>query len=92
MSVKVKFIAETKLKKGKDLLKAAQDLKMPIKESCGGKGKCGKCIVKIKSGKVTPPTKEELKELGDDKISKGYRLACQVEADGGDEDITVIIE
>ena len=82
----VKFIKQSEFKKEKTILDIAQDLGVKIKSSCDGKGKCGKCIVKVISGNVSEPTKFEMKELGENKLSKGYRLACEVTA-LGDVDI-----
>lgn len=84
MSVKVIFQSETEIKEGKNLLKAADEANIKLKESCGGKGKCGKCIVKVISGNLTEPTKAEYSELGTDKINDGYRLACQAETIDGE--------
>jgi ferredoxin len=77
MVVKVKFQSETEVKEGKSLLKAAKDAKIKIKDSCDGKGKCGKCEVKVISGKLSEPTDKEIKELGEESIKEGHRLACQ---------------
>ena len=79
MSIKVKFSNTIEMKKGKTALKAAKEAGVKIDDSCGGKGKCGKCIIKITEGKVSEPSKEEMKLLGEEKIKKGYRLACMVE-------------
>jgi ferredoxin len=87
MSVNVKVAAKTKLKEGKPVLKAIRDLDMPINDSCDGKGKCGKCLITVKAGKVNEPTKEEIKCLGQEKLDKGLRLACMVVPE--DEDVTV---
>lgn len=43
---------------------------------CGGEGRCGKCVVRVKGG-VFPPTTIEIKSLGKEKLSRGFRLACQ---------------
>lgn len=86
---KVKFINEVEAKKEKNLVKLAKKADLKIKLPCSGKGTCGKCLVKITSGKVSDPTKSEIKKLGEEKIKKGYRLACQVEI--MDEDVTVKI-
>ncbi|TYQ16476.1 UNVERIFIED_CONTAM: putative metal-binding protein [Acetivibrio alkalicellulosi] len=84
MSGKVKFIQEVEIKKKKTILDIAQKNKIKIKSPCDGKGKCGKCIVKVVDGKVSEPTKAEINTLGDKKIKKGYRLACEaiLEGDG----------
>lgn len=44
---------------------------------CGGKGRCGKCIVKVLRGQCSPPTRSEIDVLGTDALNQGYRLACQ---------------
>lgn len=43
---------------------------------CGGKGKCGKCIIKVESGDV-PFNENYSKFLTQDEIKQGYRLACK---------------
>ncbi len=50
---------------------------VPMASICGGKGLCGKCIVQILDGKVTPPTEQEGKFLDRHKLAKGFRLACE---------------
>jgi len=84
----VKFIRQTEVKKEKTILDVAEDLGVKIKASCDGKGKCGKCVVKILSGKVSEPTKSEIKELGEKKIAHGFRLACETTV-LGDVDIEI---
>lgn len=80
--MKVKFIKETKIKKEKTILDVAEDLKLKIKASCDGKGKCGKCIVRVIEGDVSELTKAEKKLLGNDEIEKGLRLACEAKITG----------
>ncbi|SHH67800.1 2Fe-2S iron-sulfur cluster-binding protein [Clostridium grantii] len=82
MSNLVKFVKEVESKKGKTILSVAEESKVKIKDSCGGKGKCGKCLVKVLEGKVSEPTKAEKKIIGDKKLEKGYRLACECQIDG----------
>jgi uncharacterized 2Fe-2S/4Fe-4S cluster protein (DUF4445 family) len=48
--------------------------------SCGGKGTCGKCRVRIVEGKVSPVSKSETKFLTQDELAKGFRLACMTTA------------
>lgn len=84
MAVIVRFVSEATVKEGKTLLKASKETRVKLKDSCGGEGKCGKCEVKVLSGKLSLPTKEEQKILGLKKIEKGYRLACQAEVIEGD--------
>jgi ferredoxin len=90
MTVNVKFVSEIKVKEGKTLLKASKDTRVKLKDSCGGDGKCGKCEVRVISGKLSEPSKEEMKILGLKKIEKGYRLACQAEVIEGEVLVEVI--
>lgn len=77
MSVKVKFISEVEVKDEKRLSKAAKEAGIKLDYPCDGKGKCGKCKVKVIEGKLDDPTEREIKLLGEDKLKDGYRLACQ---------------
>lgn len=63
---------------GATLLDACQKAGIPIKSTCGGKGTCGKCTVKVVEGKVSggqgnipAPLKEQ-----------GFILACTACPDG----------
>ena len=66
---------------GTILLEAAARCGQIIETPCGGAGKCGKCIVKITSGKCEACS-EENKVLGARRIKEGYRLACQCRVNG----------
>ncbi len=67
-----------KPEKEKNLAALSEKLGVKIKLPCDGKGKCGKCLVKIVSGKVNSPTKEEEKHLKPKQLEEGIRLACCV--------------
>ncbi len=82
MPFDVTFLIKREMKKEKTLLEIAEKLDLPLKASCGGDGKCGKCVVRVLDGEVSEPTKNERKLLGDEKLSKGYRLACETTAGG----------
>jgi uncharacterized 2Fe-2S/4Fe-4S cluster protein (DUF4445 family) len=45
---------------------------------CGGKGLCGKCLIKVISGECSPRTANEAKFLKNKPLE--YRLACQTKA------------
>lgn len=62
---------------GVTLLEAACTLGLTLLAPCGGKGKCGRCIVRVAEGELSPPTSLELRLLSPEQISQGYRLACQ---------------
>ncbi len=80
MSHTIKFVKEVKIKKDKTILASAKDAGLKIKAPCRGKGKCGKCVVRVLEGKISEPTKSEMKEIDEKKIKKGYRLACEATA------------
>lgn len=47
---------------------------------CGGKGKCGKCLVEA-TGELSEPTQSEKEKLGES-LHAGFRLACLTKATG----------
>ena len=62
---------------GETLLVAAQRGGVGLAAVCGGAGTCGRCLVQVMSGPVSPPTEDERKRIRGEQIEKGYRLACQ---------------
>src|SRR5512139_2820237 len=62
---------------GSTLLDAAQQAGVMLTAICGGEGSCGRCIVRVMSGEVSPPNDTEEYELGEKQIAAGWRLACQ---------------
>jgi len=69
---------------GQTILDAARALGVEIESSCGGKGVCGKCRVRIESGpdSVSPPTEGEERKLTPALVAAGMRLACQAQVAG----------
>jgi uncharacterized 2Fe-2S/4Fe-4S cluster protein (DUF4445 family) len=59
---------------GTPLLEAAVKAGVEIDTPCGGKGACGNCMVKIKSGNADT---HDTGILSDDEIAEGYVLACK---------------
>ncbi len=66
---------------GQNLLEAARAAGVGLEAACGGKGLCGKCLVRpeAEASPLTSPEKALLKE----QIDQGLRLACQVELPQG---------
>ena len=62
---------------GETLLQAAQSAGVELAAVCGGIGTCGKCRVRLISGRLTQPTGEERGIFSDSELSRGFRLACQ---------------
>lgn len=62
---------------GENLFSVFQREAIPLESYCGGMGSCGKCVVRVLEGKVTPLTVLEREHLGK-RGEEGFRLACQV--------------
>lgn len=86
MKANVNFINQITTKTGKPLVEVMDEAKVKLKIPCG-KGKCGKCLVKL-DGEVNEPTKNELKAISPEKLAEGYRLACEVIVEG---DVNVVV-
>jgi len=65
---------------GRDLLSALADDGIYVPSSCGGRGVCGLCKVKVLSG-AGPRTAGELRRLSEPERDNGLRLSCQVRTD-----------
>ena len=56
-----------------------------LRSDCGGKGRCGKCLVKLlgtSDPDMLPPEDKERQMLRDINQNSGYRLACQLRISG----------
>jgi uncharacterized 2Fe-2S/4Fe-4S cluster protein (DUF4445 family) len=68
--------------RGDSLLEAAQRGGIVLNATCGGEGVCGRCIIQVVAGEVSPPNFGEIAELGEADTQLGWRLACQTEIQG----------
>jgi uncharacterized 2Fe-2S/4Fe-4S cluster protein (DUF4445 family) len=68
----------TRVPAGTTLFHAAAWTGQPIESTCGGRGTCGKCRVRVRDGHaaVTPADQQH---LGEAEIGDGWRLSCQAE-------------
>lgn len=85
MEFEVKFLPEGKrcrVPERTTLMSAALKAEVDLATICGGKGFCGKCLVEIIEGKVSPLTEHEKKRVPKEKLEKNYRLACQTFVEG----------
>jgi len=74
---KITFLPDNKtieVPAGTELLDAARGVDVSIDSPCGGKGTCGKCVVRIESGSVKS---DNLGILSLSAVNRGYRLACR---------------
>jgi uncharacterized 2Fe-2S/4Fe-4S cluster protein (DUF4445 family) len=67
----------TEVAKDESVLIASQRCGIHIDALCSGRGKCGKCVIRVGHGEVTPPTPSEMGVLSKAEIEGGIRLACQ---------------
>lgn len=56
------------------LLDAARQADISVEAPCGGKGSCGKCVVRVVSGDVQS---DHMGLLTASAVNRGYRLACR---------------
>jgi len=66
--------------KGESLLAAGRVAGVHISATCGGRGVCGACAVKVLSGALAPPTADEQTALRNG--PRGVRLACRATVTG----------
>src|SRR2546427_12755999 len=70
------FDRTTRVPPGTTVFSAAHWIGLPIDSTCGGRGTCGKCKVRI-LGAATEITAADHRELRQDQIAGGCRLSCQ---------------
>jgi len=71
--------------KGESLLEVLTGNGILLKSGCGGKGLCGKCLVRIpehSSDSISLREDSEVRILGEKDLQAGYRLACRVKISG----------
>lgn len=64
---------------GQTALEALINNGLLLRSDCGGKGRCGKCQIKVHdpdSVSLSTPSEGEVKILGQKGLAAGYRLAC----------------
>lgn len=67
---------------GENLLKVLKENNIFIENPCNGKGICGKCKVRILSGRCNKASQTELQFLREAEIAQGFRLSCLTEVEG----------
>ena len=69
--------------RGTNLLEAVRKAGLPLKSTCGGKGTCGECLVRVEGGELRSRASAALPQEVRD---RGYTLACQADIE---EDLIV---
>ena len=70
------FDRTTRVPAGTTLFSAAHWIGLPIDSTCGGRGTCGKCKVRVVRGLAEPETADH-RQLRPQEIADGWRLSCQ---------------
>jgi len=59
------------------LMDALARVGIDVPNVCAGRGTCGKCLIRLGAGELTPPTEVELRKVPEKLRDAGWRLACQ---------------
>jgi len=70
------FDRTTRVPPGTTLFSAAHWIGLPIDSTCGGRGTCGKCKVRVVEGAAEVTTADH-RQLLKEEIEGGWRLSCQ---------------
>jgi len=68
----------TRVPPGTTLFHAAAWIGQPVESTCGGRGTCGKCKVRVVDG-LFPITPADQHHLTTEDLAAGWRLSCQAE-------------
>src|SRR3989442_11675111 len=72
----VPFDRTTRVPPGTTLFSAAHWIGLPIASTCGGRGTCGKCKVRVVQG-ATEISSADRRLLRGEEVESGWRLSCQ---------------
>ncbi len=70
------FDRSTRVPPGTTVFSAAHWIGLPIDSTCGGRGTCGKCKVRVLDS-PTEVTTADHRQLTKDEVEAGWRLSCQ---------------
>ncbi len=70
------FDRTTRVPAGATVFSAAHWIGLPIDSTCGGRGTCGKCKVRVIQGRRDAETADH-RQLRPSEIEDGWRLSCQ---------------
>ncbi len=62
---------------GETFLQVAQAAGLEVPATCGGRGQCRSCRIKVLVGDLPPPTIMDEVQLGHDEVHERFRLSCQ---------------
>ncbi len=62
---------------GESILQTAQQNDVEINATCGGRGRCRSCRIKMVKGETPEATIADRSQLSEEEMQEGFRLACQ---------------
>jgi uncharacterized 2Fe-2S/4Fe-4S cluster protein (DUF4445 family) len=77
---------EVRARAGETIVDAARSARVEIATTCGARGRCRSCRVRIHSGAIAPASVQDVVRLGSEAVREGFRLGCQARLVG---DVTV---
>ena len=83
-TVKVRFLPsgrQVELTPGMTLLDAALAADLPVGNSCGADGTCGRCGLRVVTGTLPVPSERERTVANANRLADGLRLSCMIEPD-----------
>jgi len=75
-------LGEDESQRGRTVLELLTEAGCDLPAVCGGRGRCGKCLVKLEEGFLSAPEEEERRLLGASRLAAGWRLACRARVTG----------
>ena len=75
-------VGERTLDQGRTVLELIVEAGGDLPAVCGGGGRCGRCLVQLTEGSLSPLTDAERSFPREEQMAQGWRLACQARADG----------
>lgn len=68
--------------RGDSILEVVQAAGIEMSATCGARGRCRSCRVKLTKGSFSPPTLQDRVQLGTEAVREGFRLGCQTQVLG----------
>lgn len=62
---------------GTPLNRALLEAGLPVESPCGGRGRCGRCRVRLAGPALPAPSEADRRLLSAAELAEGYRLSCQ---------------
>ena len=75
-------LGEDEFQRGRTVLELLAEAGYDLPAVCGGQGRCGKCLVRVIEGDLSPPDEGERRLVSASRLAAGWRLACRAQVTG----------